>query len=262
VAALACAGKIVLHMSHVPDDSHYEETPPIIARMQSVCQGWDDASDQRAIFLSCYSMMTANMLAGIDRREFDDPDWVDHMVQRFAGYYFDALTAYDGDPTAAPRVWRVAHDTCREANVWAIQKLLLGINAHINYDLVLTLDEMLGPEWAELADDRRAARLRDYRQVNDIIAHTVDAVQDEVLAQAMPIMRYLDFVMGPGDEFLLSRLLFRWRDRVWTYGVRLVEATDLDARERVIREMEEEAMRLADSIRMDDGPLSFWSLFR
>ena len=249
-------------MSHVPDDSYYEETPPIIARMRSVCRGWDDAADQRAIFLSCYSMMTANMLAGIDRRDFDDPDWVDDMVQRFAGYYFDALTAYDGNPAAAPRVWQFAHDTCREADVWSIQKLLLGINAHINYDLVLTLDEMLGPEWADLSDDRRAARLRDYRQVNDIIASTVDAVQDEVLAQTMPIMRYIDLVMGPGDEFLLSRLLFRWRDRVWAYGVRLVEATDLEAREGVIREMEEEAIHRATAIRMADGPLMFWDLFK
>ena len=249
-------------MSHVPDDSYYEETPPIIARMRSVCQGWNDAADQRAIFLSCYSMMTANMLAGIDRRDFDDPDWVDDMVQRFAGYYFDALTAYDRNPAAAPRVWQLAHDTCREADVWSIQKLLLGINAHINYDLVLTLDEMLGPEWADLSDDRRAARLCDYRQVNDIIASTVDAVQDEVLAQTMPIMRYIDLVMGPGDEFLLSRLLFRWRDRVWAYGVRLVEATDLEAREGVIREMEEEAIHRATAIRMADGPLMFWDLFK
>ena len=249
-------------MSHVPDDSYYEETPPIIARMRSVCQGWNDAADQRAIFLSCYSMMTANMLAGIDRRDFDDPDWVDDMVQRFAGYYFDALTAYDRNPAAAPRVWQLAHDTCREADVWSIQKLLLGINAHINYDLVLTLDEMLGPEWADLSDDRRAARLRDYRQVNDIIASTVDAVQDEVLAQTMPIMRFIDLVMGPGDELLLSRLLFRWRDRVWDYGVRLVEAADLDRRESVIREMEEEAMHRASAIRMAGGPFMFRELFK
>lgn len=206
-------------------------------------------------------MMTANMLAGIDRREFDDPDWVDNMVQRFAGYYFEALTAYEGDPAAAPRVWRLAHDTCREPDVWAIQKLLLGINAHINYDLVLTLDEMLGPDWSELSNDRRASRLRDYRQVNDIIAATVDAVQDDVLAQAMPVMRYLDIVMGPGDEFLLSRLLFRWRDQVWAYGVRLVEAGDLEAREVVIREMEEEAMRRANAIRLAAGPAALWGLF-
>lgn len=242
------AGKISRYMSHVPDDYRDNDAPPIIARMRSVCRGWDAAADQRSIFLTCYAMMTANMLAGIDRREFDDPDWVDHMVQRFAGYYFDALTAYDGDPAAAPRVWRLAHDTCREPDVWAIQKLLLGINAHINYDLVLTLDEMLGSEWSELPDDRRAARLRDYRQVNDIIARTVDAVQDQVLGQAMPVMRYIDLFMGPGDEFLLSHLLFRWRDKIWAYGVRLVEAADLEAREGVIREMEAAAVRRAEAI--------------
>ena len=236
--------------------------PPVLTQMRAIAGQWEAAADQRSIFLTCYAMMTTNMLAGVARHEFDDPDWVDHMVQLFAGYYFDALAAYDSDPAIAPQVWRLAHDTCREEDVWVIQKLLLGINAHINYDLVLTLDEMLGPEWAELPDERRAIRLRDYQKVNDIIARTVDAVQDEVLAKTSPIMRYVDLVLGPGDEFLLSRLLLRWRDRVWLYGVRLVEAESLEQRETVIREMEAAALRRADAIRRADRPAAFRELFR
>lgn len=235
---------------------------PVLVQMRSMASQWEAAADQRSIFLTCYAMMTANMLVGVTRHEFDDSDWVDHMVQLFAGYYFDALAAYDSDPTIAPQVWRLAHDTCREDDVWVIQKLLLGINAHINYDLVLTLDEMLGPEWAELPDEQRAVRLRDYQKVNDIIARTVDAVQDEVLAKTSSVMRYVDLVLGPGDEFVLSRLLFRWRDRVWDYGVRLVEADTLEQRETVIREMEADALRRANAIRRADGPTAFRELFR
>ena len=253
---------MVLRMSQQPRENNDTALPLIIYRMRRVSQGWDQAADQRSIFLTCYTRMTANMLAGIDRGEFEDSAWVDDLLHRFADYYFTALTAYDDDPATAPRVWQIAHKTCCEARVWAVQKLLLGVNAHINYDLALTLDEMLGPEWAALTDAQRASRSRDYLRVNDVIGRTIDAVQDEVLAEAMPLLRTVDRLMGPGDELILSRLLIRWRHHVWDYAVELVEATDLEAREDVIRRMEEEALRRATAIRAADGPALFWELFR
>lgn len=244
------------------DETCSDEQPAIVARMRDISRQWDETADQRAIFLSCYAMMTANMLAAVDGREFDDPPWVDHLLHRFADYYFEALAAYDMDPAAAPRVWQMAHDTCRDAKVWPLQKLLLGINAHINYDLALTLDELLRAEWPELAETRRAGRKHDYLIVNDIIGRTVDAVQDQVLEPAMPVMAYLDVVLGPADEFLLSRLLYRWRDRVWAYAVQLLGASDLTEREAVIRQMEADALQRAAAIRMADGPLSIWALVK
>lgn len=248
-------------MFQLSEESH-ADLPPLLAQMRSIVDQWNQSADQRSIFLTCYSMMTANMLAAVGAREFEDPVWVDYLLNRFAGYYFDALAAYDRDPAVAPRVWQLAHDQCRDANVWTLQKLLLGINAHINYDLVLTLDELLVPEWAGLSEQARSSRRHDYLLVNDIIGRTIDLVQDEVLAEAMPIMRAIDIMMGPGDEALLSRLLVRWRDRVWAYAVELVESTELVAREDVIRRMEEEAMRRADAIRRVDGPALIWELFR
>ncbi len=248
-------------MSQQPREDNPIALPPLIAQMQTVTHRWEEAADQRSIFLTCYTMMTANMLAAVESHEFDDPVWVDHLINHFAGYYFDALAAYDEDPARSPRVWQLAHNTSRESQVWAVQKLLLGVNAHINYDLVLTLDEMLGPEWGSLTDAQRASRSRDYLRVNNVIGRTIDAVQDEVLAESMPIMRTIDRLMGPGDEIILSRLLIRWRGRVWAYAVELVEAADLAAREAVIRRMEEEAMRRAGAIRAADGSFMFWELF-
>ena len=51
-----------------------------VARMQALIQGWEAASDQRAIFLSCYRMMTGNMRVAIERGEFRDPAWVDRLA--------------------------------------------------------------------------------------------------------------------------------------------------------------------------------------
>jgi hypothetical protein len=220
--------------------------------MELLTREWEAAEDARCVFLKCYALMTGNMLAGVGRRAFGDAAWVETFVDRFAAYYFVALDAYDRDATAAPRVWRLAHDISADRETWAIQKLLLGINAHINYDLVLTLDELLRPGWPELPGSRRMARRADYDTVNTIIAQTIDAVQDEVLQPAMPVMRWIDRLLGPADERLLSRLLTGWRDHVWDDAVRLIEAPTPDRRAAVIDEVETAALRRAQAITLTD----------
>ena len=50
-----------------------------------------------------------------------------------------------------------------------LQNLLLGINAHINYDLVLTIYDMPAPEWERLTEEQRRRRFQDHCTVNVII---------------------------------------------------------------------------------------------
>ncbi|NLI17964.1 MAG: hypothetical protein GX427_04025 [Actinomycetales bacterium] len=232
-----------------------------LARMDDLAATWSATADGRATFLGCYRLMTGSMVAAVGERGFADPDWVDRLLVRFAEYYFAALRAYDSDPAAAPAVWRLAHDSCREPR-WELQRLLLGINAHINVDLPLTVEELLAPEWPALAPDGRARRHADYLAVNDIIGATADAVQDTVLEPAVPLLRVADVLLGRADEILLSRLLFRWRDRAWENAVALIEAPDAVARAAVVRAIEDDALTTADAILLTDGPLSLLRLLQ
>jgi hypothetical protein len=220
--------------------------------MQELIMHWEAATDRRSIFLSCYCMMTENMLAAIERGEFKDPAWVDRLLHDFADYYFAALQAYDDNPASAPRVWRVAHDFTQDEHAWALQELLLGVNAHINYDLVLTLAGLLQPEWGRLSENQRSERHSDYCYVNDIIGGTIDAVQDQVLEPAMPWMDLIDRLLGRGDERLISRLLMGWRDRVWDYSMEMLKAESTDERTRLVQQVEAEALKLARAIMLSD----------
>jgi hypothetical protein len=221
---------------------------PLLDEMQNLIDQWQLKSDQRAIFLACYHLMTGNMLLAVERGEFNDAHWTRQFVYRFAEYYFEALHAYNQQAETTPPVWRVAHDTCRKPDIWALQKLLLGINAHINYDLVLTVEELVRPEWKSLTRQQRASRLADYLHVNDIIAATIDEVQDDVLEPGMPAMRLIDVAFGPADEWVLSRLLHRWRGRVWSQAIGLLSAGDYQTRQHLIRQVERKALRRARAI--------------
>ncbi len=223
-------------------------TPTVLLRMQSHVDAWRSASDDRALFLGCYHMMSARMLDAIGRREFDDPPWVDRLLHRFADYYFDALAAHESDPGTPPAVWRAAFRAAGDPSVTALQKLLLGVNAHINYDLVLTLVDLLEHEWPSADEQIRGTRRADHERVNTIISRTIDAVQDDIIGPAMPSMRIVDLLMGPADEALISYLISGWRGSVWTSATALLETPTPDERTSLIQRVEANALGMARRI--------------
>lgn len=219
---------------------------PLITRMQALVEQWEAATDRRSVFLSCYLRMSRNMLTGIEAGEFHDRIWVAALLRRFAEYYFVALDAYDrGDP-ATPIVWRYAHDRAGLTQPLVFQHLFLGVNAHINYDLVLALYDLLAPEWSALSAAGRRRRYEDHCQVNEVIARTIDCVQDEVLEARMPVLDAVDRALGPVDEWLTARLLSRWREEAWVRAVEMVEAEAAEAREAIRKRMEADSLRWAE----------------
>ncbi len=226
------------------------ETPndQVIQHMQTWIQNWTSCKDSRCIFLRCYQMMTLNMLKAVERDEFYDSYWVNLLLHRFADYYFIALDQYEADPLAAPLVWQLAHDATRSGNAIAIQTLLLGVNAHINYDLVLTLVDVLSPEWNNLDEIQREQRYHDHDRVNTIISATIDAVQDEVIEPAMPIMDFVDNVFGGLDEYLISKMIRSWRQNVWEHAIQLLNMDGEGNREEIITQVENDALMIGRMI--------------
>ena len=220
-----------------------EVDDPAVKRMQALISQWETEADQRAIFLSCYLMMTRNMKSALQQQEFNDAAWVNELLHHFANYYFTALDAYEQDAQQAPPVWKVAHDAARTAQVLPLQELLLGVNAHINYDLVLTLVDLLQPEWDNLSEEQRVSRYTDHCHVNDVIGGTIDAVQDQVLEPAMPVMDLIDKLLGPLDEKLISHLISGWREQVWQNAVQLLQTREAEERLRFLRQVEEDALQ-------------------
>jgi hypothetical protein len=216
----------------------------VIEKMMATARELEANQDNRTIFLYCYSMMTSNMLVAIEEQRFHDNEWVERLLHRFADYYFDALTCYEcGDET--PAVWQEVHRVSLTKRLHVIQHLLLGVNAHINYDLVLTLYDMLAPEWESLSPEMRQHRYEDHCLVNTIIGDTIDKVQDEVVEKYSPAMNVVDQLMGRLDEMLLLKLITEWRESVWENTQELLAQEGLEARQRYILDVEKKVLRRA-----------------
>jgi hypothetical protein len=229
-------------------------------RMRALVQRWEEASDRRAVFLRCYLLMTDNVLAAIAAGEFYDAAWVHTLLHQFAGYYFAALEAYERDQHVAPPWWRIAFDTAQNPSALVLHHLLLGVNAHITYDLVLATADVLAPEWASLSEGARELRHADYTHVNHVIGRTIDAVQDEIIDRAMPGMVVVDKMLGPVDEWMISHLIAHWRDSVWRETTHLIETADPQERIALLEHIEAETMRRANAILGHDGLRSFRDL--
>lgn len=215
---------------------------PVLDLMQQHITFWEKSRDKRHIFLGCYRMMTANMIKALDEGVFMDQQWVDTLLHRFADYYFDALACFDcGDEV--PAVWQQVHQNTRQENLHVVQHLLIGVNAHINYDLVLTLRDMLKPEWDSLSEAQRKLRYQDHCIVNDVIASTIDKVQDEIIEPQNAIMALVDRAFGRIDEYLLSRLITHWRQEVWEKAQEMLRATNSTEEEELRLQLEQEVLR-------------------
>jgi len=235
--------------SNVPMDPSVD---PVVGRMESLVSRWDEAADQRMYFLRCYLLTTQNIIKAITVREFMDCDWVNQLMHRFADYYFVALDRYEYDPADAPSVWRLAHDATRDPELLPVQKMLIGMSAHINYDLVLSLVDLLRPEWAELSVSKREERYLDHCHINQVIGRTIDAVQDQIVNPTEPILGLFDKLLGPLDEWLVSLHIAGWRDTSWHEAIELLESGGPDRRLHLIGEIEAQALRHAAAISLKD----------
>ncbi|MCU0498297.1 MAG: DUF5995 family protein [Anaerolineae bacterium] len=229
-------------------------TQPVINQMQTLIDGWNQIGDRRAIFLTCYAMMTQNMLNAVEKWEFHDGEWVKKLLHRFADYYFEALEAYE-QAQSTPEVWKYAFDAAHATDtpIHVIQHLILGVNAHICYDLVFALQDLLRKEWATLTPQQREQRYQDHLQVNEIIYQTIDRVQDQIIAQYSPIMGQIDTVFARADEWIIRRLITHWRDQVWDTALQCMECSTQTELTTLRQQIEADALKRAQAILGERG---------
>ncbi len=215
-----------------------EDKDQVLARMDDLLQAWEAAKDRRLIFLSCYRMMTQNIIAATAAGEFEDPAWVTSLMEHFAGYYFTAVDEYETDPKRPPTAWQIAFSTSNNPKAHVLQHLVLGVNAHINYDLVLALTGILSPEWENLTEEQRQMRYRDHCRVNDVIYKTIDPVQNQIIDRYEPIWGVVGTLLGPIDEWMTELMISDWREEVWKHAMQMVEEAPQHDRQNEMQRVE------------------------
>lgn len=204
----------------------------VIARMQGVLDEMPERPKRRRVFLETYLRTTRAIDQAVQRGDFEDPDWVEEWDVVFADLYLDALEAHRRD-RSAPRPWRLALEAPEEASV--LVHLLLGINAHINYDLPQSLLSVIPA--ADFDNEvLMASRHRDHAAIDGVLSARV-AAEDAALGGPRSL---LDRALTPLNRAGSKRFLAESRRKVWHNTVALHEARLLgpDVYQRRLDELE------------------------
>ena len=198
----------------------------LIGRMEALLGPLEAAGDPRRFFHATYLRTTRAVRDALNAGRFGDPDWVERWDVAFADLYLDALRA-DSAGAAVPGPWAVAFRTGRQHPAApALRHVLLGMNAHINYDLPQALlAVMSGPEFADPALLRQ--RHADHEHIDEVLSQRVGA-EDAELAGPAP-RSAADALLGPVNQAASRRFLREARAKVWDNAIELNAARSLGA---------------------------------
>jgi len=188
----------------------------VAGRLQDRADALATPLAHRRIFIDTYRRTTLAVGAAVEQARFEDPDWVSEWDVAFAELF---LLAHDADQAGerVPRPWRLAFDA--PADLPALRHVLLGINAHINYDLpqallaVISNDDFSDPEVM-------GRRSRDHERIDGVLADRVAAEDGELAADKT----LLDRVLTPLNRLGSQRFLRESRQKVWHNTVELQRA--------------------------------------
>jgi len=199
-------------------DASYDSIDAGIQALGSLEQAFRKQHDRRAIFVTAYLSITRAIGQNIAAGAFLDNAWVTRYALCFANLYRKALLAYEtGDTLATPKAWQIAFDTAKRGEALAIQDLVLGINAHINHDLALALNEVS-------IDPDRATRYADHTKVNDVLKAATDPLQDRIGQVYAPILNLLDNACDRIDEDIACFSVEKAREDAWGAALALANA--------------------------------------
>jgi hypothetical protein len=148
-----------------------------------------------------------------------------------------------------PEPWAVAFAAGEQAGVPPLRHVLLGMNAHINYDLAQSLLAVIDDEQF---DDPRllASRALDHEHIDGVLASRVGA-EDEELEALAGGRSLVDRLLQPLNRLASRRFLRESRAKVWA-NARLLAAARRrgpDAYAACLAELERlAAARVADLV--------------
>jgi hypothetical protein len=210
------------------------------------------AGDARRFFHSTYLRTTRAVRDEIAAGRFADGEWVEEWDVVFAQLYLDADAAWEATGTAVGP-WQLAFLAARDRpELPPLRHVLLGMNAHINYDLAQALVAAIPTEGFD-DPGLLARRGRDHEHIDTVLLARVAEEDRQLEAVETTGQRsWLDRLLTPVNRAGTARFLRESRRKVWANARVLDQARRAGPEEYRARLAELEVLsraRVADLLR-------------
>ena len=193
-----------------------DDCPDVLQALRARRREMESRRDLRAVFTYAYEIMTERIEETLDSSGYADSTWVRDLMRHFSSAYFEALDA-ERLGAAAPEGWRHAFEHLRRRGCSALDAMLLGMIAHIVWDLPRVLAKMRkGPS--------DSAQLHDFQRMNAVLCASIDDIQRRVSHRYDPLLAWIDRWVGREDEYLTA------------YGIRMARAMAWYNADRMLNE--------------------------
>jgi hypothetical protein len=191
----------------------------VILQLEKIIAYCEANNSCAGYFAVLYHKVTCRVKECIANKNFEDGIRMEKLDVVFASRYLSAFYSWLGSkPTS--QSWKVAFDAYADNSALVMQHLLLGMNAHINFDLAIATGLVMK---GQLLDGIH----NDFNTINGILGSMVDNVED-CLTKVNPLLRLLDLHVFKYDEMLVNFSIETARDGAWSFAEELSNKQNAD----------------------------------
>ncbi|HEX8736863.1 MAG TPA: DUF5995 family protein [Pyrinomonadaceae bacterium] len=222
----------------------YNTIEEVLRAMDGIIETTTQDNDRKGYFAALYKHVTVTIAKGIEFGKFEDAARMEKFDVIFANHYLEAYENPDADTT--PKCWEFAFDQAPSDEYAILQQIMLGMSAHICYDLAITV--------AEVAENYEG--LKDLKHDYDIV--------NEALSLCVPLMDCKLDALSPTYDRLsepfsiefVNALMLIAREVAWAYAVRMTLIRDESAHQNaLLLRMDAATTALEKHIVLHTGPI-------
>ena len=190
----------------MPSQPSPQTIDEVIGALDQIISTCRQENSRSGFFAALYRNVTLKVKEGIAAGAFDDGPRMERLDVAFANRYLAALESFRQSQPLS-NCWRVAFQT--NSNYWPliIQQLLIGTNAHINFDL--------GIAAAGIAPGAELPSLRgDFDRINNILGSMIAKVRTDV-EELSPWIKFLDQIAPTAEDTIINFSLDKARASAW-----------------------------------------------
>lgn len=206
----------------------------VIAQLDDIIARSIREGSRLGYFAALYRKVTAKVKEGIAEGRFEDGPRMERLDVTFANRYLEAMDQFRrGQQTT--QCWLVSFKAVAAWRPIILQDLLLGMNAHINFDL--------GIAAAEIAPgDELPSLQHDFDEINNILAALVAQVESEI-NEVSPWINFLDHIDPKADTAIVNFSMDKARACAWDLATKLAPLSQSQWKSRLdIRDLEMTAL--------------------
>jgi len=206
-------------------------------------------NDPYGFFAYIYRRTTAEIKQAILDKKFEDNARMEKFDVLFANKYLDAYRDFhSGKEVCSP--WAAAFDVKKD-KLTILQHIILGMNAHINYDLGMSAAKF--SEGGEIENMKN-----DFMKVNNVLASLVDELQVKV-GRVSRLMFLLDWISKRNDEVVMNFSMEKARKQAWNFAMAL-STIEGQAKQAMIDEVDGIIGRLGETVKHPPGKILAYTL--